>query len=280
MREVKPRWVQKKLGLPLGHTDLTHLTNLRFADDVLLVSRTLPRLQQILHDIIAAAKSRGLELHPDKTKIISSVSQRRGRGNASHAQVMDMRIEILYYSSSAKYLERKISFDACHAAEIENRIACAWKRFMTLRDELTSKRYSLNKRMKLFDATVTATMLYGSAAWTLTKELESKIRRTQRKMLRMMMMRSGRRVVERSEAGVTLEPWVDWIRRVTHAAEEHMRKLNVRDWLEAHSDAKRQWYKELHTNSRDTWAYWSLRWQPEGQRKQARPRVRWTDGLN
>ena len=197
----------------------------------------------MLHDIIAAAKSRGLELHPDKTKVISSVSQRRGRGNASHAQVMDMRIEILSYSSSVKYLGTKISFDACHAAEIENRIACAWKRFMTLRDELTSKRYSLNKRMKLFDATVTATMLCGSAAWTLTKELESKIRRTQRKMLQ-MMMRSGRRVVESSEAGVTLEPWVDWIRRVTHAAEEHMGKLNVRDWLEAHSAAKRQWHAE------------------------------------
>jgi hypothetical protein len=278
MREVKHTWVQKRMGLQLGHTDITHLTNLRFADDVLLVSQTLPRLQQMLSDISIAAKSRGLELHPDETKNISNLTRRSGRSRASHVQVSGMNIEILPYSSSVKYLGRKITFDTCHTAEVDHRIACAWRRFMTLHEELTGKQYSLNKRMKLFDATVTATMLYGSACWVLTKDLESKIRRTQRKMLR-MMMRSGRKTIK-GDMEDTLEPWVEWIRRVTHQAEDYMKQLNLPDWIEAHHSAKLRWYKELHTNSRDTWAYWSLCWQPEGQRKQARPRVRWTDGLN
>ena len=139
MREVKHNWVQKRMGLQLGHTDIMHLANLRFADDVLLVSQTLPRLQQMLSDISIAAKSRGLELHPDKTKIISSLTRRSGRNRASHVQVNGMNIEFLPYSSSVKYLGRKISFDTCHTTEVDHRIACAWRRFMTLHEELTGK---------------------------------------------------------------------------------------------------------------------------------------------
>ena len=59
--------------------------------------------------------------------------------------------------------------------------------------------------MKLFDATVTATALYGSAAWALTKDLELKVQRAQRKMLR-MMMRSNRKVVKDDEHNQSLEP--------------------------------------------------------------------------
>ena len=71
----------------------------------------------------------------------------------------------------------------------------AWKTFFTHRAELTSKHYSLHNRLRLFDATVTPAFLYGSAAWTLTKQLEVTIRRTQRKMLR-MILGSGRRTIQ------------------------------------------------------------------------------------
>ena len=63
MREVKPEWVRKHMGLRVGHTDLCQLTNLRFADDLLLVAKTLPMIRTMLSDIAAAAARRGLELH-------------------------------------------------------------------------------------------------------------------------------------------------------------------------------------------------------------------------
>ena len=69
--------------------------DLRFADDVLLVSSTLPRLVEMRRGGAIAPKTRGLELHPDKTKIISSLAKRRGRGNTSHAQDLDVCIQIL-----------------------------------------------------------------------------------------------------------------------------------------------------------------------------------------
>ena len=129
MREVKPTWVQKNLGLQLGHTELTHLTNLRFADDVLLTSTKLTHLRQMLLDVATAAKARGLDLHPDKTKIISSLTKRRGAAGTSQVQVGDMNIEVLPYAASVKCFGRHIAFDSCHEKEIQHRIASAWRRF-------------------------------------------------------------------------------------------------------------------------------------------------------
>ena len=69
-KTLKHRWSTRKYGIRLGHTDTTHLTNLRFADDVLLFATTLPQLTVMLNDLHDVAGSCGLELHPDKTVIL------------------------------------------------------------------------------------------------------------------------------------------------------------------------------------------------------------------
>eukprot|EP00973_Karenia_brevis_P030565 4215828-Karenia_brevis.AAC.1 len=61
-------------------------------------------------------------------------------------------------------------------------------------------------------------MLYGCEAWTLTQNLEARIRRTQRKMLR-MILGSGRRKMISEDGCETVETWVDWVQRTTHRAE-------------------------------------------------------------
>ena len=192
MRDVQATWKKKAWGLQLGHTQNAILTNLRFADDVLLVATSLSQLKKMLQELSSAALQRGLELHPDKTKILSNTTRRTGRSKETHTTCGGMQIEILPLSGSAKYLGRKVSFDSTQETEIENRIANAWKKFMGLKDELTNKRYPLKNRIRLFDGTVTPTMLYGSAVWTLTKKTETRIQSTQRKMLR-MILGSGRR---------------------------------------------------------------------------------------
>ena len=81
----------------------------------------------MLLDVATAAKARGLELHPDETKIISSPTKRRGAAGASQVQVGGMNIEVLPYAASVKYLGRHITFDSCHEKEIQHRIASAWR---------------------------------------------------------------------------------------------------------------------------------------------------------
>jgi hypothetical protein len=73
-REVKPMWVQKRMGLQLGYTDLSQLTNLRFADDLILFSTSLTNMRKMLADLSTAAGRRSLELHPEKTKIVQFAS--------------------------------------------------------------------------------------------------------------------------------------------------------------------------------------------------------------
>jgi hypothetical protein len=191
------------------------MTNLRFADDILLTTTSLSRLKKMLLHLSEAAKSRGLELHPDKTKILSNTTRKSGRQKQEHVIIGDMRIEILPFMGGTKYLGRQLTFDSPHMAELQNRIAAAWRKLMMQKKKLTGKCYSLGVRLRLFDSTVSATMLYGCAPWNLTKDMERRVRSTQRKMLR-MMIGSGRPRLHEEK----LESWVDWVKNFTHIAEE------------------------------------------------------------
>ena len=63
-KTLKQRWSTRKYGIRFGHTAATHLTNLRFADDVLLFATTLPQLTTMLNDPHDLSGLCGLELHP------------------------------------------------------------------------------------------------------------------------------------------------------------------------------------------------------------------------
>eukprot|EP00959_Pyramimonas_sp_CCMP1952_P374625 7846034-Pyramimonas_sp.AAC.1 len=78
--------------------------------------------------------------------------------------------------------------------EVENQIASAWKTLYSLKQELTGTHYSLNNRIRLFHGTIAPTVLYGCEAWTMTQELENRIRRAQRQMLRMIAKTPRRRL--------------------------------------------------------------------------------------
>ena len=151
----------------------------------------------MLEEVCNEARAVGLELHPDKTKILHNQPQRRQRRQpqqlTEHVRVCDMQVEVLPHTCSQKYLGRQFSFNHSSKTEVENRITAAWKKFHLYKRELTTKTYSLKGRLRLFEGTVTPTILYGTASWALTVELENRLRRTQRQMLRMIMSSPRRR---------------------------------------------------------------------------------------
>ena len=178
MRKLQLKWRRSRRGVPLcTHDD--RLTNLRFADDILLTTMSLSGITHMLEDLHTEAAAAGLQLHPDKTKIIhNDHSTTKSRRIPHHININDMSIEILPPSGSLKYLGRVLTFRDPHRAEIEHRITAAWRKFHSLKQELTSPNYSLNDRLRLFHGTVSATILYGSEAWTVTSEFENRIRKT------------------------------------------------------------------------------------------------------
>ena len=73
----------------------------------------------------------------------------------------------------------------------------------------------------------------------------------------------------------TLEPWVDWIKRVTSEVEEvafAVGGLEQRRW-------KWTWAGHVARRLDGRWTNSLLHWMPEGTRKQARPCKRWSDQI-
>ena len=189
MRKIKSKWNTKRWGMRLqAHDSTERLTNLRFADDILLFATSRQHITNMLTDLSIEAGKLGLQLHPDKTKILHNEHSTTTRQRTpTHATVNNMTVEILSPGDSTKYLGRKLSFSTPHKTEVESRISFAWRKWFLLKQELTGHRYSLTDRLRLFHGTVTPTILYGCEAWTLTAELENRLQRTQRQMLRMIL---------------------------------------------------------------------------------------------
>ena len=144
-----------------------------------MVAKSLHEGNGMLADLIDAAKGVGLEMHPDKTKILHNQHITPKAKNQQQVHVDGMNIEILPITGSTKYLGRKLSFHESHSSEIEHRIALAWRKFYKIKQELTGRSYSLSDRLRLFHGVITPTILYGAEAWTLTVDLENRIQRTQ-----------------------------------------------------------------------------------------------------
>ena len=290
-KTLKQRWSSHNYGVRLGHTRSTHITNPRFAGDVLLYTTTLPQLTTMLNDLQQAAGRCGLELHPDKTVILSNLSRRRGRQAATTTNVNNKPVKILNYAEATKYLGRKLTFDDPHTTEVDHRISTAWRKLSALRDELTNARYPLRQRLHLFNATVTPTALYGCDAWTTTKALSTKLQRTQRRMLRMIVGTTRRRTYDSTTSpdGATnttsLEDWADYIKRATIIVESQIRNANIDTWPTTCLRRKWKWAAHIASQQRNRWSRLAVQWQPKldhrrhNTRRQARPHKRWDDDL-
>jgi len=189
------------------------IMNLRFADDVLLIATSREHLQSMLEDLVRFTEEVGLEMHMGKTKILTSECTTTDADRPRFMTVRQQNIEIMPVDGSTMYLGRLLSIQNPHDVEIAHRLKRAWAKFMSYKKELCGKHYPLRDRLKLFNATVTPTVLYGCGCWTMTKEREKKLRTAQRKMLRWIVgvgrkqktgsNSSGRRERRRRTPGTT-----------------------------------------------------------------------------
>ena len=290
-RKLKVKWRELGIGIDMGTDE--RLNNLRFADDVLLIAKKKPHLVKMLEDLQREALHYGLELHPDKTKILTNCSNKTGRDSCTTVAVNDMNIEILPLEETVKYLGRKVTFGNFQGVELQNRVRCAWAKFMSNKDELTGKQYALKQRLRLFESVVSPTALYGCETWSLTKRDEQFLQRTQRKMLR-MIFGAKRRIVHRHEEDgePELELWVDWIKRTTHAVEDEMSKMKIKNWIQHVRFRKWNYFGRILDHDMSRWTRIAHEWDPalhldgpcfrsiQCSRVQARPKTRWVDELS
>ena len=97
------RWQEKQKCIRLSDKTEDCLTNLRFADDVLLFSTSLEKLREMLCEFKNSTETVGLGIHPDKTKILSN----QDKVKAKEITVDNIKIEVLAKGDSARYLGQK-----------------------------------------------------------------------------------------------------------------------------------------------------------------------------
>ena len=211
-RRLKKRWHRlnlRRTGAYYGMVvddALKPLTNLRFADDVVLIATSRSDIAKMIADLRREAATFGLKLHTGKTKIlITDRSMRRSPISCGGTEV-----QVLQEGETEKYLGRKLSVDEFREAELDNRLAMGWAAFFKLKGALCDRQVPIRDRMKLFESSVAPCVLYACGTWTMTAEMVSKLRSTRRRMLRWMIKLARGKV----------EEWPDHIRRATHMCED------------------------------------------------------------
>ena len=174
---------KKGMGIRLGDAESDCLTNERLADDVLLFATSLEQLQNMLCDSKRSIEKVGLNIHAAKTNILSNQSSNKKK----EVKICNVKVEVLLVQDCAKYLGQTITFQQQDTTEIRSRIRAAWASFCRYKQELTSRSYPLQHRLRLFKMIISPTLGYACGTWTLTEERQRMIRSTQRKMLQLIV---------------------------------------------------------------------------------------------
>ena len=173
----------KQKGIRLSNKKEDCLTNLRFADDVLLFSTSLEKLSEMLCEFKTSTEVVGLGIHPNKTKILSN----QGRKKEKKSQSTTSKSRSCQKGTVRDFLDKRLRSRSKTQKKSKNRLKAAWAAFHKYRQELTSKDYRLCHRLRLFSMVITPTLTYASETWTLSQKHERMIKTAQRKMLRFIV---------------------------------------------------------------------------------------------
>ena len=135
-------------------------------------------------------------------------------------------------------------------AGISNRLAPGWRKFWALKRMLLPKRYSLNKRLKLFNATVAECVLWATESWTPRAAEIDKLRVTQKAMRRHIV--GCPRSCD--------EQWIESLQRSTNRARHLTNAAGVREWAIEHYRRKWRWTGKVARLSVLEWARLVTTW--------------------
>ena len=215
----------------------------------------------------------GLKMHLGKTKVMTQNGQSK---KTQHLDVQGQRVPVLDETSSEKYLGCKVSLCNRQQIELDNRFAAAWAAFHKHKNELCNKSYHLQDRLRLFEATVTPTLLYASSTWAMTKHQESSLQVLRRRMLRYVC-----RIHRKRDQQGALESWIVFLQRVATQTGKIAEKYGLDDWIVAYRRRKWRFAGRTARQTDQRWSTRLLSWIPvHGYgRLPGRPLTRWADDI-
>ncbi|XP_061723667.1 uncharacterized protein LOC133529882 [Cydia pomonella] len=217
-------WVAK--GIDVGGRKLS---NLRFADEIVLFAPSAAELKQMLQDLSNASLQVGLEMNRAKTQVMTNSRNRRS---------IDVDGQSIQYVDEYIYLGQLVSFSNRQDKEIERRVQNAWKSYWSMK-ELMKGNLPLSLKRKLVDMCILPVLTYGAQAWSLTEIQKSKLKVCQRAM-------------ERSILGIKL---TDRIRNTTLRS-----KTRIADVGEKTARLKWDWAGHVYRMHPERWASIATKW--------------------
>lgn len=145
------------------------------------------------------------------------------------------------------------------------------KFFYKMKHILCNRSCPMFARLRLFNASVTACALYGSAVWVLNTEQERRLKTERRRLLRKVFM------IPRDKA----ETWIEYAERTAKIIDCKCNKLGCEPWERIHKRQKWRWAAKVAAMG-DRWARTLADYRPfalHAGRRQGRPKKRWVDDL-
>ena len=225
---------------------------------MIIIAANANQVQMMISDLMEAAERRGLKIHPGKTKVLTNASAVATSRVPKTITANGQTYSVLNYDESTKCLGRKVCYSDPHEVEFSNRVATAWGAFTKHKRELTDRRHRLHDRLKLFEAVVSSTLLYGCESWTLKVDQQRRLQVLQRKMLRMVLnvrrrtfgasadSNSVNTDTEDSESdSVLLEPWAEFLKRTAQWTQQQLENAGLSQWTAQWKRKKWQWAAKL-----------------------------------
>ena len=230
------------------------LSNLRFADDIVLMSTRKEELREMATDLIRESKKGGLEWNMKKTKIMKI----RQEDEIGEGGGLEIEGELIEEVSEYVYLGQTVSAKEGQEREIKVRRNKAWGKFWSLQKVFRGG-LSNKGKLKILESCVMPVLTYGAETWATTKKHVNDIQKTQREMVRIILG------VKRKE-------------RVSN--EELRRRANVIDIGFSIKIKKFKYAGHVVRGKVQRWARKAMEWIPyNGRRGRGRPRVRWEDEI-
>ncbi|PIK46507.1 endonuclease-reverse transcriptase [Apostichopus japonicus] len=213
--------------------DGEHLTHLRFADDILLLSHQPQELQAMMQELARESRKAGLNMDIKKTKVMMGD---RIRGHQITVQGIEIELVDSYI-----YLGKRISLNNETPGEVNRRIQLAWVKFGKLSFIFRDQDLPTSLKKQVFNQCIIPVLSYGAETWTTTTKLEKKLRVTESAMERIMI-------------GVTRRD------RVTN---QNLReKTNVQDIIKEIKVKKWRWAGHLARQHDNRWTKKITNWTP------------------
>ncbi|KAK6742939.1 hypothetical protein RB195_010297 [Necator americanus] len=174
------QWIMKSLSWEERgiRVDGRFLSNLRFADDIVLFSSSTNEAETMLNELNEAGKRIGLRINRKKTQFMKNAHCEDGGVQLEGSQIVE--------TPSYVYLGRSMNMENDLKEELNRRMRAAWAAFAAVR-EATDQLTDQDLRAHLFEPTVLPALCYAAETWADTVTTSRKLLTTHRALERCLL---------------------------------------------------------------------------------------------